>query len=253
MQPGILISLLASLLECSYRIHGLASPNGGQLTLETLKAKLLKLQSDGQSKESILGNRLIMDLDRTRIGPSLVENAGRGLFAKMDCEKGELLTCYPGDLLVYSKLSDGPEIEEDDDIVWGSHIQESDRISEEEIRSELLSAYSVQVADEIAVLGLPFLDGDMAYAGHFANDGACPPQRESQIASYVLESNEFANAMHISLGGCHMVTVATRNIPKGGEILVTYGPDYWMEQSSWIGDEDDYGASTSLPRGKGFG
>jgi hypothetical protein len=109
------------------------------------------------------------------------------------------------------------------------------------------------VSEEHAVVGLPSLDEDFAYAGHFANDGACPPRRESDIATYVLESNELSNAMHQSLMGCHMVTVATRDIQEGEEILVTYGPEYWMEHFSDCCDDDYEIKSTQLGNGKGFG
>jgi hypothetical protein len=37
------------------------------------------------------------------------------------------------------------------------------------------------------------------------------------------------NAMHTDLDGLHMVTVATADIPANGEILVSYGTEYWLE------------------------
>ena len=77
---------------------------------------------------------------------------------------------------------------------------------------------------------------DPSYLGHFANDGAAnPPRRESELAAYTIESANKANAMHKSCEGCHMVTVATRDIKAGEEIFVTYGPEYWSEQSTFAG------------------
>jgi hypothetical protein len=35
--------------------------------------------------------------------------------------------------------------------------------------------------------------------------------------------------MHTDLDGLHMVTVATADIPVNGEILVSYGTEYWLE------------------------
>lgn len=258
MQRRVAIILLASNLEWVNQVNGLSPPHSGQVSLDGLKTILQNLQSNGAPKESILGSRLELYVDRTYIEASLVENAGRGLFAKAGCRKGDLLTCYPGDILVQSSYSDeDPFVGGEDSFVWGAHVPESNHIKEEEIPSTL-SGYILQVTGDLAVLGLPTVDDEMSYVGHFANDGAQPPQRESQIASYVLESNDLANAMHISLEDCHMVTVATKNIQKGEEILVTYGPEYWMDQPFWIGDDDDDDNwpdedEMTTSTGKGFG
>ena len=112
--------------------------------------------------------------------------------------------------------------------------------------------YILQVSEEYAVLGLPSLDENPAYSGHFANDGAKPPQSESQISTYVLESNDLANAMHIPFEECQMITVATRNIQQGEEILVTYGPEYWVKHATeWRDDVKNL--PDKLSGSKGFG
>lgn len=90
------------------------------------------------------------------------------------------------------------------------------------------------------------MDDDPAYYGHFANDGAgylaleiCTAPSlaiemglEERIAEYVSESEDLANAAHKPLeGGGHILTVATKDIKAGEEIMVTYGPEYWLEFS----------------------
>lgn len=93
--------------------------------------------------------------------------------------------------------------------------------------------------------GHPHLDDDPAYRGHYANDGGgylalegaasstgAELGLEKRIAEYVLESSDAANAMHgpfLGDGLPHVVTVATRDIKAGEEVLVTYGPDYWLD------------------------
>jgi len=239
---------------------------------------------DSDAKESILKSRLeqlLASQPRTRIGPSTIPNAGRGLFATVDCQQGDLLTCYPGDVLVRCSTNDADDDDNDNDeweenenssdnnnnnnndtFEWGPHVPKEMRIINDQILQPSMMGYVLQVTNEYAILGLANLDKDLAYAGHFANDGARPPRRESQIATYVLESNEVANAMHISLEDCHMITVATRDISKGEEILVTYGPDYWMEHASeLLWNEHDYDNPPNDERmedrprsnGKGFG
>lgn len=90
-----------------------------------------------------------------------------------------------------------------------------------------------------------------AYCGHFANDGASIALEGSfdEAAAYVLASQRAANAEHFALDGLHEVTVATRPIAAGEEILMSYGTDYWLEHAARTGgaegffdvdDEEDY-------------
>lgn len=220
-----------------------------KITLHTLDDILQKLLSEDSSKESLLTSRLPLKIRNTQSGPSRVDNAGRGLFATRDCQKGEVLTCYPGDVLLRSASH------ENTDIFWGAHVEDRLQMDDRSLENTM-AAYALQVSELYAIIGLPFMDQDTAYLGHFANDGARPPQCESQISTYVLESNDMANAMHQSLEDCHVVTVATRDIVKSEEILVTYGPEYWMEHSTslaWNGRNGETKMSTDNETGKGFG
>ena len=231
--------------------HVLDSNNNGeqtQLTSKSLQKLLKNLLEEGSSIESLLCSRMPITSDCTRIDESKVKNAGRGLFASKDVKKGDILTCYPGDVLVVASEKN-PEMAT---FVWGTHVSENLRLDDNDLMTDM-SGYILQVSEEHAIVGLPFLDEERAYAGHFANDGACPPRRESDIATYVLESNDLSNAMHQSLTGCHMVTVATRDIQEGEEILVTYGPEYWMEHFAEYSDDDYQIQSTQVGNGKGFG
>lgn len=202
---------------------GFASPSApeSQLTWQDLGRMLLNLQSSGVSDDALVGTRFSLpNLSRTRIGPSQLPNAGRGLFASIDCKQGELLTCYPGDILVHQTtgLQNVP-----------------DNLMEDEGRlRSLLQSNCIGVSDEYGILGLPELDQDMAYAGHFANDGARPPRTEGELGQYVAESEKMANAQHLPLENLHVVTVALRDIQKDEEIFVSYGPEFWRDhESTW--------------------
>ena len=35
----------------------------------------------------------------------------------------------------------------------------------------------------------------------------------------------------MSVKGCHIATLATRDIPCGAEVLVSYGEEYWLSRS----------------------
>jgi len=182
-------------------------------------------------------------LNRTFVGPSPV--AGRGLFAACDCLEGDLLTCFPGDAMVLLPDDDDEDDEDDEDedtgteqewtVLWGDHVQttkdgDRDYVTEDWFLGNLIHAHG----ENVGIVGVPSLDRDPAYLGHFANDGAPTeliPTCEADCDTYVLASNLAANAINEDIAKeSHMVTVATRDIKKGEEIFVTYGPDYWLEQ-----------------------
>jgi len=233
----------------------------------------VELSSENVVKETLLSTRLPnLQLNRTRIGPSTVDGAGRGLFATEDIAKGELITFYPGDALLceYSELEIDDEEEEDFDeedidfededyydeeadyveevVLWGEHVDTSDRLEEDEVFDGIvaenvppLTSYAASVDDVYSVMGMPILDNNPAYYGHFANDGAghiaiqtgvADAARrgiEEIISSYVSESVELSNARHKPIAdGLHLGTFASKDIKKGEEVMVTYGPDYWM-------------------------
>lgn len=229
-------------------------------------------------------------LNRTYVDESAI--AGRGLFALVDAQKGDLLTCYPGDALVI--VPDDDDIDEtqddrrskkrrrrrkketsngndDDDwtIVWGEHVT----MEQEEVEAELqdnLRAYTLHAGvsdNNVGIFALPSMDANPAYLGHFVNDGVTSiPMTSKALSSYMLESSDAANAVHQDiLEGCHMVTLARRDIRAGEEIFVTYGPEYWMEQPDFGTEEElesgnessdetaDGDADGDMTPGRGFG
>ena len=95
-----------------------------------------------------------------------------------------------------------------------------------------LTSYSMTFDDRCSVLGHPSLDDNPAYYGHYANDGASAGEGsrgegsgvEDSIAryrEYMLESVRRANATFRIVRDSHIVTVATKNIRAGEEVLVT--------------------------------
>jgi hypothetical protein len=196
---------------------------------DTIFVKLEELLEEDTSaaRLSLFNTRLTnIKLDRTTVMPSTVVAGQRGLFASCDCSQGDLLTCYPGDLLILI-----PD-EGDYTILTGAHVEDKKFEDKEYDISDELMGYLLHATDDYGVLGLPWLDDDPAYLGHFANDGAVNPTKAKDVDTYVSESLAKANVRHDMIS-CHMVTVATRDIAKGEEILVSYGPDYWMDHSDF--------------------
>mmetsp|Transcript_15612 Transcript_15612/g.33820 ORF Transcript_15612/g.33820 Transcript_15612/m.33820 type:complete len:342 (-) Transcript_15612:71-1096(-) len=217
-------------------------------------------------RRTILSTRLLnLNLNRTRLAESTLDGAGRGLFATENIGEGDIITCYPGDALFcdYSEEETEVDYEDDDEDshyadkvarwrehvrtlspIWGEHISDKDRIEKDAVNDGIqessippLTSYAVSVDDVYTVMGMPTLDKDPAYYGHFANDGAGhlilekgdgSMGVEECISEYIIESIDVSNAMQRPLeGGLHMVAVALRDIEDGEEILMTYGPDYW--------------------------
>ena len=183
-------------------------------------------------RKILLSSRLptLHFLNRSEVRQSGILGAGRGLFASEDISKGQVITCYPGDALL-CKSEDGGE-----EFLWGTHVPKSYIWDEDAVfvgteSSAPLTSYSVSVDNKFSVLGHPLMDDNPAYYGHYANDGASIEMSldieeggvEEAIAAYVSRSIELANAMHkpFKEDKLHMVTVATRDIKAGEEILVT--------------------------------
>lgn len=245
------------------------------------------LTTEQRVYETLLSSRLHLPfLNRSIVGPSKIEGAGRGLFATEDIKEGDVITCYPGDALLCELLVPSPDSKDeggdkgdsfdfDDDenqavdevVLWGTHVHKSDRWDDDTVfdgskSNPPLTSYAVMMNEAYAVMGHPSLDDNPAYIGHFANDGAGhlayempdSPRNieasfelgletdrensefgvEDSIAAYVLKSLEVANAIHQPLDAneFHMVTVATRDVKKGEEILTTYGHDYWISDNA---------------------
>jgi len=225
------------------------------------------LSPDEMARETLLCTRIPkLALCHTVVGPSKIPGAGRGLFALHDIPKGDLITCYPGDALIYTPpyAGDDGDDDEGDDIdeivIWGDHVDEADQWDEDAVfdghwsvegsddevgkDGRPLTDYALFVCESYAVMGMPLLDVDPAYSGHYANDGAGHLAMdgavigdgvsvEEGIKAFVNESLRLANAQNRVVEDSHMGTIATRDISKGDEILVTYGMDYWMEHSNF--------------------
>jgi len=138
---------------------------------------------------------------------------GKGVFAAEDIKKNGFITFYPGDGFV-DKRADPPKtytmVEVDifasrgyhHRIDWGYIIGDSKKID------------------------------DPAYLGHMINDGASISKPEN-LEMYKKVSRLKLNANIVELytdGVPHVGVMSTRDIPRGEEIFVSYGEDYWMIQ-----------------------
>lgn len=232
--PALALRLVLCALAGAGAYDGGARPDRDTATLESLQravrhfvaefeAEPSELDDDDRAltpermaRERMLSSRIEgLALSRAALGRDGSVH-GVGLFATRDIAEGELITCYPGDALIYQPT---------EGIIFGGHVPEA-LADPDAVEDEWLD-YTLSEDEAYAVVGIPALDDDAAYAGHFCNDGA--RLVDGDVDGYELASAAARNAKHVDLDGLHMVTVATRRISRGEEVLVTYGEDFWVE------------------------
>lgn len=189
-----------------------------------LREKWVSLASSYRNEEratqDLLSRRLPqLELNRCYVHKSAIAGAGRGVFAKRDIMQGELVTFYPGDVVgIY--LSDGKE----------KVLRKSDQ-SEVALRAlrKRTHAYQMDVgqASRCFICGDPDLTEDPAYLGHMINDGSMCSDKAS-TKRYNLETNAMQNVAQFFIDGCHVAIVALRDISKDEELLISYGPQFWL-------------------------
>ncbi len=119
MQPADLLTFETFLGDMRYyaqdiAVHRFAETNVGTKHGNSDPRDLAPSQA---AREKLLCMRISdLGLNRVRVGESSL--SGRGVFAQRDLNAGELITCYPGDALVYAPTGG---------IVWGLHVPAASR------------------------------------------------------------------------------------------------------------------------------
>jgi len=117
------------------------------------------------------------------------------------------------------------------ELVFGLHVPEEDR-DPARVTGADARQYEVRATRRSSCVGDPRRRHDRAYLGHFANDGAtCMTPHRVDVDAYRAQTAAAVNAEHVTVKGCHVATLATRDIPCGAEVLVSYGVDYWLSRS----------------------
>jgi hypothetical protein len=139
-------------------------------------------------------------------------NRGLGLFATRDIGEGEWITTFPVHWIV---LTEGEKRE------FGCsrkcYGEETD--FEEMIKSGALNKladYSMGILEDMTIIGDPLFKNDNRLYGCFINDLSFIPYKEYD------ESKR-------NVGFKVLDVHATRQISKGEELSLCYGPDYWED------------------------
>jgi len=102
--------LLADIVELN-RVHpkSIVPEDNEMRDMNNNNISLTTTTTDQMINEVLLSSRLDMPfLKSTKVGPSTIKGAGRGLFATIDINEGEVITCYPGDAVLYEMSSSSP-------------------------------------------------------------------------------------------------------------------------------------------------
>lgn len=121
--------------------------------------RMKNITLDQKVHQVLLSSRLHLPfLNRTTVGLSTIDGAGRGLFATENIVSGEVITCYPGDAILYEIPLVSDEIEEENEeteaiVLWGTHVSSKDRWDDDVVfdgsdTSPSLVSYAVSVDDE---------------------------------------------------------------------------------------------------------
>ena len=196
---------------------------------------ILETEPNEIKKESIKQKCLQMripslSLNKVEIKASKIH--GKGVFAKQNIKKGEIITMYPGDILRYY-----PNKDKDKCVKGGSKcgIMVSNFIPDKMYREIIqnpqdsnLCKYMFDVNDYYNIIGHPDLISDSAYLGHMCNDGA-RSSTSTDVQVYLNICSLLNNSMYYSIMDCHIAIMAYKDIKMGEEILVSYGVNYWKQ------------------------
>ena len=138
-----------------------------------------------------------------------------GVFANRDINKDEIITNYPAHYI--GKIND---------------------YSIYNINYELPKNYKDYQFDcdcNIIIIGHPFIHGNMSWVGHIANDGYkhnYKSNTKKNRNNYNKKTKEYNNSMFEQNMNDNIVSIiATKNIKKDDEILVSYGFNYWYNKN----------------------
>ena len=225
----------------------IADDTGDDLTKYEFGLRLKEVREYYRETNEMSQEKVCFTLFRTRLqnlrlnrcfvgAESTIPGAGRGLFASRDIEEGELITLYPGDMLLEWKSNVG-DFAGDVGVMFGNHVKKEDQQSTaDRMTTNNGRSYELKIGNRHSIVADPLLADDAAYLGHLGNDAAMLNSRDqTDVATYIDASLNGRNSDFFVLEGSHMVCIATTNITKGNEIFASYGCDYWFSRSSATG------------------
>jgi len=212
------------------------------INVKTLEGTFLKLfdiekqNNDGEKVTEKMKNKLrvetLVNLHYV-LKDKLYENVyitaskihGDGVFAKRDFKEGEVITFYPAHYVLETKTKkDGSD--------KTTIVQLNSDVTD--INDNIRNRYTYNVFAGLSICGDPKMKQDMTFVGHIVNDGLQSKsirynEKEEQIYNEV--STVKNNSCYMDVKRMCVCIVATRDILKDEEILVSYSYKYWVDMN----------------------
>lgn len=151
---------------------------------------------------------------------------GNGVFSKTNFLKGDMITIFPPHYLFV--LPNGRNHTPRDKQIG---IMNSDLTEGKELSENIMTRYSCQIDEYISICGDPDLVDNQLMLGHMINDGIKSELIERLDKKSYNDISERVNNVMFVLRDNTMIAVATKDIPKDKELLVSYGYEYWLSNS----------------------
>jgi len=139
------------------------------------------------------------------ISESTIAGAGRGLFAKKNISRGEIVCEY-----------------------WGKSLSKDFTTSRylDDPSNYLLHThpYLRDLDESVVIMGE--YDDNLKHSGVLVNDGA-KLDDINDISNYLERSKSMANVSAVKMKD-KLFYIASKRITKGNEIFASYGPGYWL-------------------------
>jgi SET domain-containing protein len=203
--------------ESLCQVYDLAPSN-----MQAIEAPDGKKYTIDYNKIDLLREVISFGLSKVEVKPSSVH--GRGVFATRNIKKGELITFYPADVVVFGSK---------DACVTRAYIPSK--------RSENDAFFKTQWQDQtycVSLEGLysihgnpnPIYESNHDYLGHFINDGAKPTPDPKSFQIYETVSVLKMNCVFAQIRDLHVAIVAHTDILKDQELFIHYGLHYWKSK-----------------------
>jgi hypothetical protein len=150
-----------------------------------------------------------------RVDISLIHKLG--VFANRDINKNEIITNYPAHYIGKSN---------------GYSIYNINRELPNNFKDYM---FDLDICNKIIIIGHPVIFGNMSWVGHKINDGYKHNsiiKNKKNIKKYNQNTKKYSNSgFATNMNNSIVSVIATKNIKKDEEILVSYGFNYWLEQN----------------------
>ena len=191
---------------------------------------------------------------------SLIPGAGLGLLAKKNIKAGTIVSFYPAHALgaetgeddctsTFSFLDSDQEYFQDNPSNASCYLHCTDQALFK--RSSILLDIAQGLEDVPLYLDCnpnrPIVPG---WVSQFINDGATVDSNsEKGVLDYYIATKSKKNCVHIPWGPSPiMVTVTTKKVKKGEELLTSYGSTYWLGVLLDIRGEEGVGITAEIQK-----